>query len=83
MVMGGNGLAATTSCPGQGLVADHDLAAFRDALQAQGQVRLGADDGVVHAVVAAEISDVAEAGVDAHAHHERSSVPPPRKLVTG
>ena len=39
----------------------------RDALQARGEVGLGADDRVVHAVVAAEIADIAVAGVDAHA----------------
>src|SRR5262249_16662322 len=34
------------------------------------EISLGADDRVIHPVVAAEIADVAEAGVDAHAHAE-------------
>ena len=47
------------------------LPGLGDRLQPRGEVRLGADDRVVHPVVAAEIADVAEAGIDAHAHAER------------
>ena len=54
-----------------GLVADHDMAGLGDRLQARGEVRLGADDRIVHAVGAAEIADVAVAGIDAHADAER------------
>ena len=46
-------------------------AGLGDRLEARREVRLGADDRVVHAVGAAEIADVAVAGVDAHAHAER------------
>ena len=44
---------------------------LRHRLQACGKIGLGADDRIVHAVVAAEIADIAVAGVDAHAHAER------------
>ena len=40
-------------------------------LQPRGEVRLGTDDRIVHPVVAAEIADIAEAGIDAHPHPER------------
>ena len=54
-----------------GFIADDDVARFRNRLQPRRQVRFGADDRVVHPVGAAEIADVAEAGVDAHPHPER------------
>ena len=52
-------------------VADDDVARLRDRLQPRRQIRLGPDDGVVHPIAAAEVADVAEAGIDAHAHAER------------
>ena len=54
-----------------GLVTDDDLAGFGDRLQPRGEVRLRSDDCVVPAIVAAEISDVAETRIDAHANLER------------
>ena len=54
-----------------GLVAEHDAVRLGDALQPGGEVRLGTDDRVVHPVVAAEIADIAVAGVDADAGAER------------
>src|SRR5438876_30848 len=54
----------------EGLVAQDDPARLRDRLQTRGEIGLGADDRVIHPVVAAEIADVAEAGVDAHPHAE-------------
>ena len=41
------------------LVTDHDVAGFRDRLQPRSEIGLGADDRVVHPVVAAEITNVA------------------------
>ena len=54
-----------------GLVADDDMSRLGDRLEPRREINLGTDGGVVHAVDAAEIADVAEAGVDAHAHAER------------
>jgi hypothetical protein len=54
-----------------GLVADHDVSRFGDQLQARREVRLGSDDRIVHPVGAAEISDVAVAGIDTHPDAER------------
>src|SRR5262249_52032181 len=42
-----------------------------DRLQPRSQVRFGADDRVVHAIVAAEISNIAKTRIDAHADPER------------
>ena len=52
---------------GIGLVAEQDAVDLRIRLETRGQVHGAADDGVVHAVVAAEIADRAIAGVDADA----------------
>ena len=49
----------------------HDPARLSDRLQPGGKVRLGADDRIVHPILAAEVADVAVAGVDAHAGPER------------
>src|SRR3569623_1540769 len=54
-----------------GLVADDDLAWRCNRLQPCRKVRLRSDDGVVHPVVAAEIADIAEPRIDAHADLER------------
>ncbi len=64
-----------------GFVGEHDAARLGDRLQARGEVRLGADDRVVHAVVAAEIADIAIAGVDAHAGAERTLDAAPRAIA--
>src|SRR5581483_9058610 len=53
-----------------GFVAQHDAAGLGDGLQPRRQIRFRADDRVIHAVFAAEIADIAEAGVDAHAGAE-------------
>src|SRR6185437_2025431 len=47
------------------LVRDQDLAGGGCTFEPRGQVHTAADDGVVHSVLAAEISYRAEAGVDA------------------
>jgi hypothetical protein len=54
-----------------GVIADDDVSRFGDRLEARGEINLGTDCGVFHAMHAAEIADVAEAGVDTHAHAER------------
>ena len=54
------------------LVGEHDPAGLGDRLEARREVRLGADDRVLDAVLAAEVPDVAEARVDAHADAERA-----------
>src|SRR6516164_5101677 len=59
----------------EGLVAQHDPARLRNRLQTRGEIGLGADDRVVHPVVAAEIADVAETGVDALRTRKGSSIP--------
>ena len=48
-----------------------DMAGLGDRLQSRREVRLGADDGVVHPVGAAEIADVTITRIDAHARPER------------
>src|SRR6476660_5461067 len=53
------------------LIPDDDVSGLRDRLQPCGKVRFRADDRVIHAVATAEIPDVAEAGIDAHAYAER------------
>src|SRR3546814_246771 len=68
---------------GAGLVGDHDAARLGNRLQAGGEVRLGTDDGVVHAAAAAEVADVAVARVDAHAHHEGGLKAAPAAPVDG
>src|SRR4029079_1865470 len=54
-----------------GLVADDDMSRLGDRLEALREINLGTNGGIVHAVDTAEIADVAEAGVDPHAHTER------------
>src|SRR5215213_4772540 len=56
---------------GEGLVRDQDAAGRRLVLEPRGEVHGAADDGVVHAVLAAEIADRAIAGVDADAAAQR------------
>ena len=52
-------------------VTHDDFAGLGDGLQTGRKIRLGTDDGVVHAVFAAEVADVAITGVEAHAGFER------------
>ena len=51
-----------------GVVADDYMSRLGDRLETRREINLGTDGGIVHAVSAAEVADVAEAGVDAHAH---------------
>jgi transposase len=53
---------------GVGFIGQKNAIGIRLAFQSGGQVYLAADDRVVHAIVASEISDVAEPRVDADAH---------------
>src|SRR6266446_1668697 len=62
--------ANTVAHENKGLVTQHNSTRLRDRLKARRQIDLGADDSVVHPVVAAEIADVAEAGSNAHAGAE-------------
>jgi hypothetical protein len=55
----------------EGLVAENNFARLSDGLQAGGEVRFRANDRVVHTLLAAEVSDVAVPGIDAHASPER------------
>jgi hypothetical protein len=52
-------------------MAHEDAAEFRMGLQARGQIHFAADDGVVHPVFAAEITDRAITRVDADPQLER------------
>src|SRR5215207_9508330 len=58
----------------EGLVGDQDAAGRRLVLEPRGEVHGAADDGVVHAVLAAEIADRAIAGVDADTAAQRRSL---------
>ena len=51
-------------------MCDHDSAELGMGLQPRGQIHLVADDGVVHAVLAAEICDGTEARIDPDAQLE-------------
>src|SRR5829696_8201237 len=62
----------------EGLVRDQDAAGRRLVLEPRGEVHGAADDGVVHAVLAAEIADRAVAGVDADAAAQRRLMPASR-----
>ena len=55
---------------GIGLVADHDMPGLGNRLQARREVHLCALDCIVHPIDAAEVSDVAEAGVDSNPRTE-------------
>jgi hypothetical protein len=48
------------------LVTDEDRAWLGSRLETRGEVNRAPDDGVVHAVLAPEVPDRAEAGIDAH-----------------
>mgnify|MGYP007079440158 CR=1 FL=1 len=55
---------------GVGFMAHHDAAGLRRRFQPRREVRLGADDGIIHPRLGAEVADVAIAGVDADAGAE-------------
>ena len=55
----------------EGFVGDQDFTGFSQGFQAAGQVHFLADDGVVHAVLGAEVANGGVACADAHADFQR------------
>src|SRR5262249_2547735 len=53
------------------LIAYDDLSGLSDRLKAGSQIGLGADDRVVHSIIAAKISDIAKTRIYSHAHTDR------------
>src|SRR5215813_10312091 len=53
------------------LVAYDDLSGLGDRLKAGSQISLGADDRIIHSIIAAEVSDIAKTRIYSHSHPER------------